>query len=94
MDNKFNEIKDRLNGKGVGIYDDVCRHHDIQWLTKQMSALDKLQYESARTEEIILTYAQKQGLNEFYSKWSNKLYSDSDHNIPNMILDFIEALER
>lgn len=33
--NKLNEIKDRINGKTVGIYDDVCRKHDIEWLIGQ-----------------------------------------------------------
>lgn len=60
---------------------------------KEKNLLEKFQWESARSEEIILTYARKKGLNDFCEKWGNKLYSDSDHNIPNMIMDFIDALE-
>lgn len=62
-------------------------------LKKEREQLDKLQYESARTEDIVLTHARKKGLKDFCEKWNNKQYSDSDHNIPNMILDFIEALK-
>jgi hypothetical protein len=40
--NKLDEIKDRVSGKSVGIYDGVCQKHDRDWLITQAEKLDKI----------------------------------------------------
>lgn len=38
---KMTEIKDRVYGRTVGIYDDVCRQHDVDWLIKKVESQQK-----------------------------------------------------
>lgn len=60
---------------------------------KDVLLLDKLEYDFARSEDIVLDYAMH-NLDEFYAKWGFKRYSDSDYNLPNMLMDFIDAMEK
>lgn len=46
---KLNEIKDRVSGKTVGIYDGVCQKHDVEWLIK----------EAEETEQVKAAYADR-----------------------------------
>lgn len=61
---------------------------------KDSVLLDKLQYEQARVEDAVYEFARKkEEFAEFHCKWTNKSYSDSDYNLPNMIFDFLDAVE-
>lgn len=40
---RFTEVKDRINGRTVGIYDDVCRKHDIDWLIAQAEKVEQFE---------------------------------------------------
>lgn len=55
--------------------------------------LEKLKYEQFIVEEMVYEYARKKGLNDFHCKWTNKDYAHSDYNLPNIIHEFLEALE-
>lgn len=41
LSQKLNEVIDRLDGRTVGIYDDVCRKHDIDWLIAQAEKVEQ-----------------------------------------------------
>lgn len=61
---------------------------------KDKKLIDKLQFEQGRVEDAIYGHARKNNLTDFYSEWSSKEYSDSDHNLPNMVFAFLDAVEQ
>lgn len=56
--------------------------------------LRKLQDDIGATEDFIMSYAQKEGLDDFRKKWGEKQYSDKDHTIYHMVKDLVENLEK
>jgi hypothetical protein len=61
---------------------------------KDKELLKKLKWEQVRVEGAVYEYARRNGLGDFHCKWTNKDYNASDYNLPNMIFDFIDELEK
>lgn len=56
--------------------------------------LEKLQYESARVEDMIFAYAKRNGFTDYLNKWNNKPFSDADHTLYHFVGELLDEIDK